>query len=128
MTEINGVQLPFLPIGGLDELKSRSKTSESNENSFKFDEIFQKELEEVKFSAHAQGRLVSRDIKLNDSDVQRLSNAFKQAEEKGANESLILLDDKAFIVSVPNRTVITVVDRSQMQSNVITEIDSAVIA
>ena len=36
--------------------------------------------------------------------------------------------DKAFIVNVPNKTVITAMDKAQLMSNVITNIDSAVIA
>jgi hypothetical protein len=41
---------------------------------------------------------------------------------------LIMLDEKAFIVNVANKTVITVVSKDNMDSNVITDIDSAVFA
>jgi flagellar operon protein len=50
------------------------------------------------------------------------------AASKGARESLVLLDQTAFVVSVPNRTVITVVDKENLKQNVFTNIDSAVIA
>jgi len=50
-----------------------------------------------------------------------------KAAAKGARESLILLDDKAFVVSVRNRTVITAVDGEHLKENVFTNIDSAVI-
>ena len=129
MPEINGISIPFLPIGGANELKrSNNSTTEVQATGAKFGDIFSEELSKIKFSQHAQTRLSSREISLTDEDFSRLSSGLGRAEEKGANESLILVDDKAFIVSVPNRTVITVVDKQSMESSVITNIDSAVLA
>jgi flagellar operon protein len=51
-----------------------------------------------------------------------------RAEEKGARDSLVLLRDMAFIVSVSNRTVVTAMDGERLKENVFTNIDSAVIA
>lgn len=59
--------------------------------------------------------------------MNRLQNAVNTAAQKGAKESLILSDDAAFIVSVKNNTVITVVDRNQLSGNVFTNIDSTVV-
>ena len=39
-----------------------------------------------------------------------------------------MVDDNAFVVAVPNRTVITALDKAQMRSQVFTNIDTAVIA
>jgi flagellar operon protein len=39
----------------------------------------------------------------------------------------LVMDSQAFIVSVPNRTVITALDGGSMKENVFTNIDSAVI-
>ncbi len=82
---------------------------------------------ELKFSAHAQQRLASRNIQLNQQDIARLSNGVAQAAAKGSRESLLLKDDLAFVVSVPNNTVITAVDTASARDNVFTNIDSAVI-
>jgi flagellar operon protein len=38
-----------------------------------------------------------------------------------------VMENQAFIVSVPNRTVITALDNNSMKENVFTNIDSAVI-
>jgi flagellar operon protein len=38
------------------------------------------------------------------------------------------MDDLAMVVSVRNRTVVTVVDKEHLKQNVFTNIDSAVIA
>ena len=82
----------------------------------------------VKFSTHAQQRLQQRDITLGAADVAKINQAVDRAQEKGGKESLILLDDMAFVVSVKNRVVITAVDQPSMKQNVFTNIDSVVIA
>ena len=51
-----------------------------------------------------------------------------KAGQKGGQDSLVLLRDMAFIVSVPNKTVVTAMDADQVKENVFTNIDSAVIA
>jgi flagellar operon protein len=82
----------------------------------------------LKFSAHAQIRIQSRQIPWGPAETARLEGAVQRAAGKGARESLVLLDQTALVVSVSNRTVITVVDREQLKQNVFTNIDSAVIA
>jgi len=127
MTDINQVRLPFVPIGGVDTLNRPSiKISEPKKTAF--DEVLAGEISNLKFSGHAKSRLISRDIIVSESDILRLEEAVEQAAGKGANESLVLLDNKAFIVSIKNRTVITLLNREHMEDNVITKIDSAVFA
>ena len=82
---------------------------------------------ELKFSKHAAARLSERDITLTDSQNVRLENGVRQASEKGINESLVLVDSLAFIVNVPNKTVVTAMDQTETNSNVFTNIDGAVI-
>ena len=82
----------------------------------------------VRFSTHAQQRLQQRDITLGDDAVAKISDAVDRAQQKGSKESLVLLDDMAFVVSVKNRVVITAVDQPSMKQNVFTNIDSVVIA
>jgi flagellar operon protein len=60
--------------------------------------------------------------------LARLDGGLARAAAKGARDSLVLVDQTAFVVSVPNRTVITAVDREHMREQVFTNIDSAVIA
>jgi flagellar operon protein len=81
---------------------------------------------QIRFSAHAQQRLAS--VHLDPSAMSRLEAAVDKAGQKGGRESLILLDDLAFVVSVKNRTVITAVGADRMADNVFTNIDSVVIA
>ena len=51
----------------------------------------------------------------------------KQASEKGINETLVIVDSLAFIVNVPNKTVVTAMDQKEAADNIFTNIDGAVI-
>ncbi len=80
----------------------------------------------VSFSGHALKRLNDRNIELNDQVLQRLDEAIDRADSKGSRESLILDGDKAFVVNIQNRTVITAVDALELRERVFTQIDSTV--
>ena len=82
----------------------------------------------VKFSVHAVERLASRNITLSEHDISRISRAVEKIEQKGGKESLMVMGDLAFVVSIRNRTVITVLDgRPGADQKVFTNIDSALI-
>ena len=91
-----------------------------------FKEALQKELG-VKFSQHALQRIQSRDIRMGPAELDKLNNAVEKAAQKGAKESLILMNNLALVVSIKNKTVITAMDGASMKENVFTNIDSAVI-
>lgn len=95
-----------------------------------FDQLLQNKIEQggVKFSKHATDRMQSRGIDFNPNQMQRLESAVSQVSAKGGQESLVMLDNTALIVSIKNDTVVTVVDQKQLKNNVFTNIDSAVIA
>jgi flagellar operon protein len=82
----------------------------------------------VTFSNHALQRVQRRGIDVDPTTLQRLDAGVARAAAKGAKESVVLVDQTAFVVSVANRTVITAVGRDQMRDQVFTNIDSAVIA
>jgi flagellar operon protein len=81
----------------------------------------------LKFSAHAQQRLESRNIRLSTDDVAKMNAMADKAAAKGAKQSLFMMRDVAMVVSISNRTVITAVDQQSMKENVFTNIDSAAI-
>ncbi len=83
---------------------------------------------EVTFSSHALQRIERRGINVDHSTLDRLNAGVDRAAAKGSRDSLVLVDDTAFVVSVRNRAVITAVDRDHMRDQVFTNIDSAVIA
>ncbi|HAR41898.1 MAG TPA: flagellar protein [Bdellovibrionales bacterium] len=81
----------------------------------------------LKFSAHASQRLKDRKITLDAATMSRVSEAVTRAEAKGLDDTLVLTNDAALIVSARNRTVITAMDRASLAGNVFTNIDGAVI-
>jgi flagellar operon protein len=81
----------------------------------------------LKVSGHAQTRLQSRGIELGQAEWNRVLEGVERAAQKGAKESLVLVDNAALVVSIKNRTVITAVDQQHLKENVFTNIDSAVI-
>ncbi len=95
-----------------------------------FDEVLrekQQALEPLKFSKHAANRLSDRNISLSAEQTNRLSEGVYKAGEKGIQESLVLVDSLAFIVNVPNKTVVTAMDQTDAKENIFTNIDGAVI-
>lgn len=81
----------------------------------------------LSFSKHAEARLQARGITLSEEDVNRLGGIVDAIARKGGRESLVMMGDSAFIVSVANRTVVTAIDRDGMKGSVFTNIDSAAI-
>lgn len=105
------------------------KPAEGSEKS-SFAEALDNEIKkrEVDFSAHAIRRLESRQIDVIENDkMERLNKGVEIAAEKGSEESLILVDSTAFVVSVKNNKVITTVSADDLKGNIFTNIDSTVI-
>jgi flagellar operon protein len=108
----------------------QKQASRAAESVGPFDAVLQTTVDrgtELKFSAHAKERLSLRNISLSEQDLSRINAAVNKAAAKGARQSLLVMQDLAFIVSVTNRTVITALDGGSMRENVFTNIDSAVI-
>ncbi|MDE7028356.1 MAG: flagellar protein [Lachnospiraceae bacterium] len=99
-----------------------------------FEEILQKQqgqgtqtVEAVRFSKHAANRLSDRKIELTDEQLERLNDGTKKAGAKGIRDSLVLVDQLAFIVNTKSNTVITAMDQTEADENIYTNIDGAVI-
>lgn len=82
---------------------------------------------EVKFSKHAMNRLGQRNIELSESEMEKINDAIDKANQKGIKDALILMDNKAFVANVKNKTIITAATNEQLKENVFTNIDGAVI-
>jgi flagellar operon protein len=95
-----------------------------------FDETLKSQLQSpsgVKLSAHAEKRLAERNVRLSADESARLGAAVDRISGKGADKSLVLMDDLALVVSARNRVVITALDSASARDGVFTGIDSAVI-
>lgn len=101
-----------------------------NSTAASFESILRKKLSdagEIKFSKHAEQRLQSRNITLTQAQKDKMREAVAKAESKGVKDSLVLMDNLAFVVNVPNKTVITAANSSELKESVFTNIDGAVI-
>lgn len=125
----------FLTALQLQEQYRNSRTQvngqeNANQEGLSFRDILktkESEKEALKFSKHASIRLEQRGIRLTDTQMERLSDGTRQAEQKGIRDSLVIVDELAFIVNIPKNTVITAMDSTETNSNVFTNIDGAVI-
>ena len=81
----------------------------------------------LKFTKHADARLEQRDIRLTDEQMIRLEEGTKKAYSKGIKESLVIVDNLAFIVNTDKKTVITAIDQNSSDDNIYTNIDGAVV-
>ena len=107
------------------------KVSDLSPGRVSFDDILKQKVndsKEVKFSKHAIQRLELRNINLSDDQMKRLASGTDKAGAKGIKDSLVIVDDYAFIVNVPNKTVVTAMDQTIDKDNIFTNIDGAVIA
>lgn len=110
---------------------SRQRNIKStNINQKNFNQVLEninKNNENIKFSKHATERLINRNMNISSGEMERLENAFDQAKSKDVKDALIIMDNKAFIVNVNSKTIITTVSKEQLKDNVFTNIDGAVI-
>lgn len=106
--------------------KNQNPVDNRTEEGLSFQDILRQK-SNVKFSKHAVGRLLERNISLTDNQLERLNDGTRKAEQKGIKDSLVIVDELAFIVNVPNKTVVTAMDSTETTENVFTNINGAVI-
>jgi len=126
-------------IANIDAMSSVSETcssqktvpmKESGGQGISFDNFLQKEIgrqQELKFSKHAEDRMIQREMQLSGTEMKKLSEAVDKAEQKGVKNTLVLMDEMAFIVNIPNNVVITAMKGQDLKENIFTQIDGAVI-
>jgi flagellar operon protein len=123
---MNKVVFPYQPV---QPLAAERKQENASIGKSDFRQLLDQEINPNKlhFSKHARQRLQARNIELDQEDLEKLQTAVGKARDKGARDSLIIMDKLALVVSIKNNTVITAVDEESIQDNVFTNIDSAVI-
>lgn len=115
-------------ITGVPQTSSPIVTESIGTNSFK--EVLKEQISSasgLNFSKHAVNRVIDRNIDISDEAMERLGEGVKIAEEKGLDDTLILIDQSAYIVSVRNSTVITTISSDELKGNCFTNIDGTVI-
>ncbi len=123
----------FLSIDQLaDRVYRKPQTDEARTTEgLSFQEILTQKSEgaagTLRLSKHAANRLLDRGIELSREQWQRLEGGARKAQQKGIKDSLVIVDELAFIVNVPNQTVVTAMDSTRTDENVFTNINGAVI-
>ena len=82
----------------------------------------------LQFSEHALKRVDQRQISLDGDQLDRLSKAMDTLSQRGSRQSLVMLDQVAYVVHPPSHTVVTAVQPDQSKERVFSQIDSVVIA
>jgi len=79
---------------------------------------------QIKISKHANQRLQTQNIKLDENTFLKLEEAVSKAEEKGLkNDVLILNGDVAYVVNIKNKVVVTVKEMNNLKENIFTNIE-----
>lgn len=122
-TITTGSASPYFPENNANKSQSSAETPS-------FQELLRQAVENgggVEFSKHAAQRIEQRSIEMSADSLQRLNEGVKIAQQKGLDDTLILIDRTAFIVSAQNNKVITTVCENDIKGNVFTNIDGTVI-
>lgn len=107
------------------------RNSSTDNNKVGFDNFLQQAIDKnngVKFSKHAEMRMQARNIDLTQTQKDKINNAVSLAQQKGVKDSLVILENMAFVVNVNSKTVITAVNNNELKDNVFTNIDGAIFA
>lgn len=118
----------------LSTVKTQGNVTRSNNSAAPvagFDNVLQQAMDKtglVKFSKHAEMRMQARNIDLTQLQRDKINSAVSMAQQKGVKDSLVILDNMAFVVNVPSKTVITAVNNNELKENVFTNIDGAIFA
>lgn len=82
----------------------------------------------LQLSEHAMKRVEQRQIPFGGDQLDRLQKAMDTLSQRGSRQSLVMLDQYAYVVHAPSHTVVTAVEPNEDKERVFTQIDSAVIA
>ena len=96
-----------------------------------FGALLQRELDRrepaISFSKHAQSRAQERGIEVTPTLMGQLADSVERAQAKGATNILAFDATRAFIINVPHGRVITTMSQEEMEENIFTNIDGAVL-
>lgn len=96
-------------------------------NQSNFKHVFQQECEALIVSKHASSRMKERGIHISDCVWKEIEHKVKEAKQKGVTESVVITNDAALIVSTKNHTVITAMDKQEVDAHIFTNINGAIV-
>lgn len=121
MNKISIQQVPFHP-----HIQQKNKAHDTQSKSFAHF-LQQAQSPTLKLSKHATERMQERNIEISEYEWKHVQSKVDEALHKGVQQPLVLMDQAALVVSAKNSTVITVVDREEMKSQIFTNIDGTIV-
>ncbi len=117
-------------VSNISELKLSHQLSAPGKTGLaSFAESLQSEYSKsgIQFSKHAAQRMQSRGMEMTPGLLSDLNQAMQRARDKGSKDAVLIGDKSAFIVNIPNNTIVTMMTEREMKENIFTNIDSAVL-
>lgn len=135
MSKVNSFLIPNVSSLPSDTQKAEQANTLKKGEKSEFKGLIEKELlqpqvsskdvgPEVNISSHAMKRLQERNIELDGNEYMKLKEAISKLRLKGGHDSLVVTNKAAYVVDVDKNTVVTAVDKNNMNENVFTKIDS----
>ncbi len=124
---------PISPVPGVTPVDRVQQVSRVNSpQDGRFGALLNRELNRtaepaISFSKHAQSRAAERGIQVDDALMGQLADSVERAQAKGATNILAFDATRAFIINVPHGRVITTMSQEEMEENIFTNIDGAVL-
>ena len=119
-------------IQGVSQVERVQRVSQvTRRTAGQFGALLQQELKAaepaISFSKHAQNRAAERGIQVDDALMDQLADSVERAQAKGATNILAFDATRAFIINVPHGRVITTMSQEEIEENIFTNIDGAVL-
>ena len=113
-------------IAGTNKTKQNQKPT-GNKFAHALQQNLEPMAEKLSISKHAKARLEQRNIDIKPETWSKVESKLGEARKKGVNDSLVLLDNAALIVSAKNNTVITAMGREEATSRIFTNINGTIL-
>jgi len=110
-----------------DKSEFKGLVDQLSSNDIRQPQVTEKNIgQDVQVSSHAMKRLQERNIELDGDEYMKLKEAVSKLKAKGGHDSLVITNKAAYVVDVDKNTVVTAVDKNNMNENVFTKIDSTI--
>ncbi|MDE6880983.1 MAG: flagellar biosynthesis protein [Oscillospiraceae bacterium] len=122
---------PIEPVQAVHQIE-RVQPVGRREAADRFGTLLQREISRtegvsIAFSKHAMSRAEERGIEVTPTLMTQLAGSVEKAQAKGATNILAFDATRAFIINVPHGRVITTMSQAEMEENIFTNIDGAVL-
>ena len=123
--------LPIEPVQAVNQVE-RVQPAGGREARSQFQTLLKREISRqgpagIAFSKHAMSRAEERGIEVTPALMDQLADSVERAQAKGATNILAFDATRAFIINVPHGRVITTMSQEEMEENIFTNIDGAVL-